>query len=81
MVDRRGKKGTPCFHLVLFLMRHLEQVEMMEMVDRMMETMEMVEQLVPLEHKLHRYNRGSRLSIWESSPKTLHSSTGVPMRM
>ena len=46
------------------------------------ETVEMVGMVVLLDQELYRYNnRGSGLSIWELSPKTLVFFIDAPMKM
>ena len=73
-------KGDAVFRLDLFLMCRQEQEEMVDSIMEtmeMVETLEMVEQSVLQKRRLHRHNRGSQHLIWESSPRTLHSSMGV----
>ena len=74
----KGHKGDAVFFLGLYLICRRVLVVM---VDKMVITMEVVELVVFWKLRIHRYNRGSRPSIWESSPKTLLSSMGAPMRM
>ena len=65
-------KEIVVFCLVLCLMRRQDKVA----------TMEMVNMVILLDQELYNYNnRGSRHSIWESSPKTLLFFMDAPMRM